>query len=177
MIVAFEGIDGVGKSTQVKLVADRLTLCGYKVAVFKFPVIDSSIVEAVNKSKDEDAQWAIQKFLAKERVEAQKVMLDRKWDVVLLDRYVLSGWAYGMANGFDRDKLQYLDQDVAMPNLTFYLTDVEKPTDPYLIDVEANYGILASDYRAWFVSRQDVSRTTRAILHRLEVFGFEVNEP
>ena len=37
MFISFEGVDGSGKSTQVKLLADRLERDGFQVEVFREP--------------------------------------------------------------------------------------------------------------------------------------------
>ena len=113
ILVAFEGIDGSGKSTQIYKVADYLRELDYTVTVTHEPNPDSPYAKLIkqevhmnrdNTSPEDELEWYTK---------------DRAWDLehnilpalernelVLVDRYYLSSAAY--QGGLDAFTLEYV---------------------------------------------------------------------
>jgi dTMP kinase len=165
-LIAIEGIDGSGKSTQITNVAKNLMSLGYKVASIKFYDPNSSIGQAISemlKDKNKEPR-VLQLLLEADRFAQQKKlkMLLGSHDYVLCDRYSVSGLAYGMAEGLSAEwilsmQIGQLDAFTILldisPNeaierkgisaTTLYDTDLE-----FLQKVRANY-LSIVDQRYW----------------------------
>jgi dTMP kinase len=124
-IVVFEGIDGVGKTTQVKLLADWLTLKGFKVLCTKEPGTPHlSITQELRRfvlSKEFDAQMTTtaREFLTQaiRSIHLEKLIIPAltEYDFIIQDRGVMSGIAYGNACGFPEEDLRFLAKMVLKP--------------------------------------------------------------
>lgn len=105
-LVCFEGIDGAGKETQVRLVKKLL---GGRAEVFKYPDKKSrfgKVIDAFLKKKTELTPLA-QFFLymldiAKDQGEVERKLREGK--VVILNRYVYSTIAYQCSKGIEFEK-------------------------------------------------------------------------
>lgn len=112
MIIALEGMDCTGKTTQSELLVERLTKAGFKAHVMSFPRKETDIGKVIYKrffdlgiasrSKKVD-RYALELLLEADRYEAQQKIgeLLEMYQVLVLDRYVLSGLVYAMASGVD----------------------------------------------------------------------------
>lgn len=120
-LIAFEGIDGSGKSTHLKLAARALREKGFEVAELKEPtggqwgerirwlregdVTGMEEAELFLKDRREDVQHNIEPAL-----EAGKI--------VLIDRYYFSTMAYQGARGIDVEEIKRLNEEFApVPDL------------------------------------------------------------
>lgn len=102
LFIAFEGIDGSGKSTQVKLLADRLTQEGHKVYI-TFEPTDSAIgtmIRSILKHETNADEPTIAALFAADRLDH---LLNKKNGIlkmleegytVITDRYYFSSYAY-----------------------------------------------------------------------------------
>ena len=112
MLIAFEGIDGSGKGTQVRLVAELLRSDGLKVATLSFPQYDrtlagSLIGQYLNGELGENLDPRLAAMLyAMDRRESLDLLreLQEGNDIVLLDRWVGSNIAhqYGRLSPADK---------------------------------------------------------------------------
>jgi dTMP kinase len=102
LFIAFEGIDGSGKSTQVKLLAQRLTSEGHKVYT-TFEPTDStigSIIRKILKHQAEADERTIAALFAADRLDhllnKENGILKKLEDgyTVITDRYYFSSYAY-----------------------------------------------------------------------------------
>ena len=100
LFIVLDGIDGVGKTTQVKLLRERILASGRKCSIVRSP---GSCMEAEDIRKivlDEtytfDTISEIMLFLAAQRTTYNNVVKPLLDDdqVVLMDRYVFSTYAY-----------------------------------------------------------------------------------
>jgi dTMP kinase len=131
-LISFEGIEGSGKTTQVKLFTKLLTDQGYTVHVFREP----GTTEFGEKIRD--ALLSSQKGLnplgqclafcaarAQLLHEVVGPLLLKKDTIVILDRYLDSTYAYqGFAFGLDIETITDLhNKDIlkTRPDITFYL--------------------------------------------------------
>lgn len=125
LIVAFEGPDGVGKSTQSKLLAAALQNAGYKATTFSWPcdgVFGSEIIKAmlINGSAKKNPN-VFQALYSLNKVLFQTQLLPRMkdFDVVILDRWALSTRAYSKATGV-HPMIRFIGEKILKkPDITF----------------------------------------------------------
>lgn len=116
-IIAFEGIDGTGKTVQMERLAERLTADGYRVLTLSFPMYDTffgSLVGRYLTAKDGVAANTVDGksmavWFALDRFEAFKGLDYSGYDVLLINRYVLSNAVYQSIRDCDLDKPDLLD--------------------------------------------------------------------
>lgn len=132
MFISFEGIDGSGKSTQIKLLKNKFSKAGQNVHVFREPggTDLSEKVRTLLLNSDYEIHPVTELLLfsaARAQLISEKVkpLLDQQ-AVVILDRYYDSTVAY---QGYGRESLPLQDIDelntIAShnlePEITFYL--------------------------------------------------------
>ncbi len=110
MLIVFEGIDGVGKSTQIGLLEAHLKAKGKEVVRSFEPtngVHGRRIREAASKGIRLDKEEELSLFLEDRREHVETLIKPsmREGKVVLLDRYYFSTAAYQGARGYDVDVL------------------------------------------------------------------------
>ncbi len=107
MFIVLEGLDGAGKSTQIKLLADMLEARGKRVEYLHFPRFDAPVYgELIARflrgefgSAEQVNPYLVALLYAGDRADAAKMI--RKWQTedkcVIADRYVLSNVGYQCA--------------------------------------------------------------------------------
>jgi dTMP kinase len=132
MLITFEGLDYSGKSTQVQLLADRLTLQDHRVLVLREPGgtdIGEKIRKMLLDKNNEGMTDASELFLfsASRSQLIQEVVrpaLDAGM-VVICDRYYDSTTAYqGFGRGISLDVIHAINQYATgglVPDVTFFL--------------------------------------------------------
>lgn len=130
--ITFEGPEGSGKSTQVRLLAERLRSHGCDVEVTREPG-GTPIGEAIRRVilSHEYGEMAVATevllFAAARAQSVQQIILPAldRGAIVLCDRYLDSTYAYqGYGQGVDQAVLQTVNRIATgglQPNLTFYL--------------------------------------------------------
>ena len=132
MFITFEGIEGCGKSTQAKRIANRLERAGVPIILTREPggtPIGNHIRQILLASGNRDLHPLAELFLY-EADRAQHVanvvtpaLAEKKW--VLCDRFLDATTAYqGYARGQDLSMTTQLNEIASfgiMPNLTFLL--------------------------------------------------------
>src|SRR5438093_7888426 len=123
-LVAVEGLDGSGKSTQVYLLRRWLELEGYKVF---FTEWNSSTVvrKATRKGKRQRLLTATTFSLIHstdfaDRYDRQILPLLQAGYIVLADRYLYTALARDSVRGVDRKWDEQLDSFAVPPDITFY---------------------------------------------------------
>lgn len=120
-LVAFEGPDRVGKTTQVALVTERLKSQGIRVEDFKIPwkgdqVTYNLIYSFLFSNEVLDYPMTFQAAQMENRAKFQNQVLDRiEADVVIVDRWSLSSQVYGAAQGI---KSSFYESELRQPDLT-----------------------------------------------------------
>lgn len=126
--IVFEGIDGCGKSTQARILADR-----FGVLLTQEPY-DSQISAQVRKILREEsdsysrAEELTELFIKDRRIHVEEYILPRieRGENVVSDRYDLSTIAYQATQGLDINYLIGRHRGLLVPDITFFVdTPVE----------------------------------------------------
>ena len=116
-IIAFEGIDGTGKTVQMEQLKTRLEQRGLRVGVLSFPVYDSFFGGCVGRfltrkdgvSASDVDQRSMALWFAMDRWAAFRDFDYSRFDVLLINRYVLSNAVYQSIRDRDVDQPDILD--------------------------------------------------------------------
>jgi dTMP kinase len=125
-LIVFEGLDQSGKQTQAELLRDRLKAEGRKARLVSFPDYATSIGEEIARALQGERDYGpdvMQLLYIANRYE-RKPDLQRWLDgglVLVCDRYVASGIAYGDAMGLDPAWLAGVQKFLPPPTLTILL--------------------------------------------------------
>jgi len=110
LLIVFEGTDGIGKSTQLQLLYDKLLAADYPVLITREPTngtygqkIRQLYVNRDKYSHEEELEL----FLADRREHVDRVLAPslKSGKIILCDRYFLSTAAYQGAVGFDPEMI------------------------------------------------------------------------
>lgn len=122
--IVVEGLDGSGKSAQIKLLVDYLKEQGKDVIETKEPTMDSEagrkIKQALRKEIVVDA-LELQKLYVqdrKEHLENKVIPAIKEGKFVVSSRYAFSTFAYGSSDGLDVDELVDMNKEFLLPDLT-----------------------------------------------------------
>jgi dTMP kinase len=123
-LVAFEGADGSGKTTQRKLFKTWLKSEGIDVVTTKWN--SSDLVKPIIKSRKAAQALSPEEFsllhAADFRHRVEQAILPALWagKVVIADRFLFTGLARDVARGLDLDWVLRLYQPLLWPDLVFY---------------------------------------------------------
>ena len=126
LLIAFEGLDRSGKTTQIELLEKWLNSIGRSVTVIKFPERTTTIGQQINlflqKKTTMSKQFAhllfsINRWELKERIENEL----RSGKTVILDRYSYSGISYSVAQGLDYEWCAMPEYGLPKPDVLFYM--------------------------------------------------------
>jgi dTMP kinase len=124
LLVAFEGPDGSGKTTQRKLFKTWLQSEGYDVVTTKWN--SSDLIKPLIKSRKALHALSPEEFSllhsADFRHRVEHEILPALWagKVVIADRFLFTGLARDVARGLDLDWVLKLYQPLLWPDLVFY---------------------------------------------------------
>jgi len=126
VLLALEGIDQSGKRTLSALLMGRLREVGIQGEMISFPDYTTPIGRELNfylaGRRDYPPQTRHLLFAAN-RWERKKDIESwlQEGKVVLANRYIASGVAYGMAHGLEKDWLWNLEEGLPKPDQTFLI--------------------------------------------------------
>lgn len=126
LLVAFEGPDGSGKTTQRKLFKTWLKSEGYDVTTTKWN--SSELVKPIIRSRKTVRALSPEEFsllhAADFRHRMDHEVLPALWDgkLVLADRFLFTGLARDVARGLDLDWVLRLYQPLLWPDIVFYFS-------------------------------------------------------
>lgn len=169
MLVALEGIDKSGKATQASLLKDWLISKGFNVEIIAFPDYTTEIgreIEAFLGRIKYFSPEVRQLLYAANRWERKELMENWLKDnrIVIADRYIPSGLAYGYANGLPLDWMICIEKGLPQPDIVIVI-DISPETslkrfhdkiDRYESDlnflnrVRESYKFLANKF-GWFI--------------------------
>ena len=125
-LIAIEGIDQAGKQTVCRRLVDALRDADVCAELFGFPDYSTPLGGEIGRflasGQSYPAQTRQLLFAANrwERAGDMRTCLDRGC-AVIVDRYIGSGIAYGMAQGLDREWTSCVEQGLPEPDLTILL--------------------------------------------------------
>lgn len=126
LLVAFEGPDGSGKTTQRKLFKKWLETEGYDIVTTKWN--SSDLIKPIIKSRKAAKSLGPEEFsllhAADFRHRAEQVILPALWagKLVIADRFLFTGLARDVARGLDLDWVLRLYQPLIWPDIVFYFS-------------------------------------------------------
>src|SRR5436309_8754261 len=125
-LIAFEGPDGSGKTTQRKLFKTWLQSEGYEVVTTKWN--SSELIKPIIKSRKSLRALSPEEFSllhgADFRHRVEQTTLPALWagKLVIADRFLLTALARAVARGLDLDWVQKLYLPLVWPGLGLYLS-------------------------------------------------------
>ena len=130
LLVVFEGLDGSGKSTQVKILLDKLISDNYQVLPLREPGSTEIGEKILNLLDSKQELTPIMEFLlfsiSRSAVVNEKIKPALETNkIVLCDRYFYSSIAYqGAGRNLDKEYIDFTNQliiDKTIPDIVFYL--------------------------------------------------------
>ena len=124
VLIAVEGLDGSGKSTQIYLLRRWLELDGYKVFFTEWN--SSVIVKAATKKGKKQNLLTPRTFSLihatdfADRYERQVLPLLRAGYIVLADRYIFTAFSRDAVRKCDREWLRNIYSFAVQPDITFF---------------------------------------------------------
>lgn len=125
-LIALEGPDGCGKSTQAKLLTDWLESEGFDVELTREPT-DSPIGQIIRKSLDGDMDLPVEAeallFAADRVLHISDVIRPslKEGKVVVTGRYVYSSLAYQAARGLPKEWIEDINEPAVPPDLAIII--------------------------------------------------------
>ncbi len=140
LFITFEGPDGSGKSTQIKLLSETLTAAGYEILTVREPggtAISEQIRDVVhslrNREMSDRAECLLYNAARAQLVDQLIVPHLQRGGIVLSDRYADSTLAYqGYGRGLDLN---------AVRSVIAFATNNLKPDVTFYLDLEVAEGI------------------------------------
>jgi dTMP kinase len=126
LLVAFEGPDGSGKTTQRKLFKTWLVAEGYDVVTTKWN--SSDLIKPIIKARKAARALSPEEFsllhVADFRCRMDAEVLPALWDgkIVIADRFLFTGLARDAARGLAFDHVLKLYQPLVWPDMVFYFS-------------------------------------------------------
>ena len=170
-IIVIEGIDGTGKTVQLKALHTALMQRGYTVGTLSFPVYESFFGGCVGKflskkegvsAKDVD-QKSMALWFAMDRWAAFQGFDYSNFDVLLINRYVLSNAVYQSIR----------DRDLGCPDILDFVLELEygqlqlpKPDLQLVLDVDprcARENVAKKGFRDYVGEQKDEYEQQEAI--------------
>jgi dTMP kinase len=126
LLVAFEGPDGSGKTTQRKLFKTWLRAEGYPAVTTKWN--SSELIKPIIRSRKAVRALSAEEFSllhgADYRHRVEQVILPALWEgkVVIADRFLFTGLARDVARGLELEWVLKLYEPLLWPDLVFYFS-------------------------------------------------------
>lgn len=117
-LIVFCGIDGTGKTTQAKMLKDKLEELGYNVLLTSLITRSSDFFRRIDEVF-EDMDWKTYcELIAFERYKNIKDLIDfnsNQFDLIILDRYMYTDIAYSKAYGCQSDFIKKIVDKAPKP--------------------------------------------------------------
>lgn len=189
-LVAVEGLDGSGKSTQVYLLKRWLELEGYKVFFTEWN--SSAIVrKATRKGKKRQLLTSTTFSLIHctdfaDRYERQILPLLHAGYIVLADRYIFTAFARDAVRGCDRTWIRQLYSYAIQPDLTFYFDVPLKTALERILDGRTrvkyheagmDMGYSKDPYESFRIFQGKINQEYRRMVREYDFITVDATEP
>lgn len=126
MLIVLEGIDKSGKATQASLLKKWLITKGFKVEIISFPDYTTNIgmeIKAFLNSNKYFPPEVRQLLYTANRWERKNLIESwlKEGKIVIADRYIPSGLAYGYANNLPLDWMMCIEKGLPEPDLVIVI--------------------------------------------------------
>ena len=127
LLFALCGFDGSGKTTQVRILADKLTSLGKEVVVTRQPTnwyrSQPAVHSFLGEGGEEDALHLALLAAADRRAHIIQTVIPalRRGAVVISDRYLYSTFCYFLGRGLSVKRIAELNRCIPRPTVAFYL--------------------------------------------------------
>jgi thymidylate kinase len=158
-IIAFEGIDSLGKSTQVQQLRDFYCEKGFRCVVIKSPYNEGITYKLIywmlrtGWARTFPNLFQLIHFINKiyfQTFKLKKLLANN--DYLIFDRWVASMWAYGVADDASLLFTEWLVRRIIQPDVTIILTGTpfsrEQQKDSYESDYTYQY-VVQTLYMLW----------------------------
>lgn len=183
-IIAFEGIDGTGKSVQMERLSKTLTKAGRQVLTLSFPVYTAffgaevgrllSGRDGVSACDVEGRSMAL--WYALDRFEALKDFDMRSADFLLINRYVLSNAVYQSIRDCDLGKPDLLDFVLELEYEHFYIPRADAHLVLDMAPANAALNVDKKGFRDYVGDARDVYEAIPSIQERARLKYLEYAE-
>lgn len=172
--IVIEGIDGTGKSVQTEKLREALESRGYKTGLLSFPAYESFFGSQVGlylsgkegvKASDVD-QKSMALWFAMDRFDAFRHFDASPYDVVLINRYVLSNAVYQSIRDIDLGRGDALDFCL---ELEYDVLGLPRPDLQLILDVsteDASKNVEKKGFRDYVGEKKDVYEEQGSIQSR-----------
>jgi dTMP kinase len=130
ILIAIEGIDGAGKTTQTSMLCERLCKKGYQAVSFHEPTNGKwgeQIRDLAKNGRHKVSKEEEMKFFYQDRLEDVEKNINpalKKNNVVIMDRYYFSNIAYQSVRGVDPDHIEKENEKIAPKPDTLIILDI-----------------------------------------------------
>ena len=125
MFIAFDGMDGTGKSTQVEVLTTKLCNEGRKVLKLDFGRTPHfcEIIQKINAKEITVPSEVREMIYYFEGLYANLnyIQTANPNDIIIIDRYYLSYYAYGLENGMTDEQISFYTKNLIEPDVYFFL--------------------------------------------------------
>jgi thymidylate kinase len=182
-IIAISGPDRIGKATQSKMLTEILNISGYKAVRIEVPVknfLHKHIYSMLRSGSAKTYPHFFQCLQTANRVVFQLFKLPkllRENDYVILDRWSVSSWVYGLATGLSNRFVTTLLSLVKKPDYTIILNGparVKETRDVYEADLDLQRRVRVY-YDLYALENEDSVTLINATQSKQDVFEQIVN--
>lgn len=160
MFIVFEGIDGSGKETQARMLADYLMRSGRQVVLTEEPTKDlftGYFLRMLLRSKDVPDPKTVALMFAADRNEHVKKIIEpalKAGEIVISERYYWSSIVYQTMQGLDEEYVRGLNAEFPRPDVTI-LIDVppEVAMERIVARAHGNDGLVQKFEKLEFLSK------------------------
>ncbi|KAI5182864.1 dTMP kinase [Nematocida sp. ERTm5] len=160
LFVVVEGIDRSGKSSLIKKLESSLVSQGISTKVLNYPNrnnLTGKLISEILSGHRAFPKEVTHLLFSANRWEDKELLELSEYNVILCDRYVLSGQSYSIANGIPKEFAFASDKGIKLPDLTLFL-DVS----PEIAATREGYGEEVYEKKEF---QQKVYTTMKDLLH------------
>lgn len=191
ILVAFEGLDKSGKTTQANLLTENLLMNNFPTEMWRYPNRTTEIGKLINSYLNKQIELddhAIHLLFSANRWETVNQMKEKLNDGIniILDRYVYSGVAYTQAKNstvFDVEWCKQCDKGLPKPDYVFFLNRNEivngceerYESTEFQKKVYENFlKILKNEQNVTFLKESSIETVHKSIFNRIQSSMFQV---